>query len=308
MKLFVAGATGVLGRPTVARLAEAGHDVRAVARTPAKAELVRRLGATPVEADLFDPASVRRVVDRCEAVLHLATSIPPTRRAVRRSAWAMNDRLRRVATRVLVDAALDAGADRFVKEAIAFVYEGDGDRWLDEESPVLDTPVIASAFDAEREVARFSDGGGTGVVLRFGLFHGPEASTTDDALRLAKLRVAFPMIGDGNDWFPTIHTDDAADAVVAALRAPAGLYNATGPAATKREFTDAFSAAFGLPRLRLLPAALARAGGRAAVTHMLRSQRVSARRFTEATGWGPRHGDIRTSWAAVAAAREAPVG
>src|SRR5437588_3795696 len=106
MKVFVAGATGVLGRRAVARLVEAGHDVTAVARGPEKAALVRGLGATPVEVDLFDADAVAAAVVGHDVVCNLATSIPPIRKAAMPSAWATNDRIRREASRNLVDGAM----------------------------------------------------------------------------------------------------------------------------------------------------------------------------------------------------------
>jgi 2-alkyl-3-oxoalkanoate reductase len=304
MKVFVAGATGVLGRPTLARLVAEGHDVRAVARSAAKSELVRSLGARPVQVDLFDPVAVRSAVEGVDAVMHLATHIPPIHRAVLPSAWATNDRLRREGTRILVDAALDAAVGRFVKESLAFVYEDGGDRWLDEDTPVVETRVQASVFDAEREVRRFGASGGAGVVVRLGMFYGPDATSTDEALRLARLRIGAPVMGGAGQFHPAVHTDDAASAVVAALHAPPGTYNAAGTPATKRQFLDAFSDAFGLPRLRLVPGRLVRATTAGMASFMLRSQRVSSRSLAEATGWEPAHPDIGDGWAAVAAARQ----
>jgi nucleoside-diphosphate-sugar epimerase len=308
MKVFVAGGTGVVGRPLLHRLVAEGHDVRALARSPQKADLVRRAGATPVEADLFDPEAMRRALEGVDAALHAATSIPPTRRALRRSAWAAHDRLRREGTRVLVDAALRAGIERVVKESIAFVYPDGGDAWIDEDTPPHDSPMLSSTFAAEREVERFSAAGGTGVTVRLGMFYGPEATTTDDALRVARMRLAFPVMGRPEQYHPSIHTDDAAAALAASLRAPAGLYNAAGTPSTKREFADAFAEAFGLRRLRIVPRWLAvvSTGGRMA--YALSSQRVSSARFTEATGWRPDHPGIREGWAAVAAARAERAG
>ena len=82
MKVFVAGATGVLGRATVPRLVAAGHEVRGAARSPEKADQLRAQGAEPVTVDLFDPASVRAAVDGCQGVVHMATNIPPLTKAL----------------------------------------------------------------------------------------------------------------------------------------------------------------------------------------------------------------------------------
>ena len=140
-KIFVAGATGVLGRRAVKQLVEAGHDVTGVARTPEKAELVRSLGATPVTVDLFDAGAVKEAVAGHDVVMNLATHIPPLSKAPLPGAWNENNRIRSEASRNLVDAALAAGAARYIQEAIAFMYPDSGDAWIDEDKP-LDVPAL----------------------------------------------------------------------------------------------------------------------------------------------------------------------
>ena len=127
MKVFVAGATGVLGRAAIPRLVAAGHEVRGAARSPEKADQLRAQGAEPVTVDLFDPASVRAAVDGCQGVIHMATNIPPLTKAWKGSAWATNDRLRREGTQVIADACRDAGVEVLVKETVSFFYEDGGD-------------------------------------------------------------------------------------------------------------------------------------------------------------------------------------
>src|SRR5438093_7317373 len=127
MKVFVAGATGVLGRPTVRALVEAGHEVRGTARSAEKAEMLRSFDAEPVEVDLFDPDALRAGVAGSKAVLHFATKIPPITRMRWMGAWRENDRLRTLASRHLVDAAIDSGAQVFVYESSTFIYGEHGD-------------------------------------------------------------------------------------------------------------------------------------------------------------------------------------
>jgi nucleoside-diphosphate-sugar epimerase len=245
---------------------------------------------------------VHKAVVGSDAIVHLATHIPPARKAARMSAWATNDRLRREATRHLVDAAAVEGIERVVKESIGFVYPDMGEEWIDESSAVVDNPIQASTFASERFVTDFTEAGGVGVVLRFGMFYGPDASTTDEAVRFAKYRLAWPVLGDGSQRHPALHTDDAATAVAAALRAPAGIYHVVGDPPTKREFADAFSEAFGFGRLKLAPERLVRAGG-SKLDFALRSQRISPDRFVHATGWKAAHPTIEEGWRCVAAAR-----
>src|SRR5919198_6663448 len=118
MKAFLTGATGAIGPATVRGLLARGHQVRAVARTDEKAAQLRVLGAEPVAVDLFDGDACKAAVDGCGAVLHLATNVPPLRRMASKKGWDMHNRLRTIATKVLVDAALATGVSTFVKESV----------------------------------------------------------------------------------------------------------------------------------------------------------------------------------------------
>ena len=155
MKVFVTGATGVLGRPVVRRLVAAGHTVRGLSRSPENAALLRRLGAEPVDADLFDLVSLQVALRDADAVFHLATKIPPSTRSWRLSAWAENDRIRRDGTRALVTAALASPTVKtFVYPSFALVYPESGDEWIDaENTPAAPTAIEATTLDAEAEVA-----------------------------------------------------------------------------------------------------------------------------------------------------------
>src|SRR6266498_5952626 len=103
-------------------LLEKDHQVRAVARTDDKAAQLRAQGAEPVAVNLFDGDAVKVAVDGCEAVLHLATNVPPLRRMASKKGWATHNRIRTNATKNLVDAALATGVTTFVKESVTFVY------------------------------------------------------------------------------------------------------------------------------------------------------------------------------------------
>jgi nucleoside-diphosphate-sugar epimerase len=288
MKVFVSGATGAVGRPTIPLLVAAGHEVTAVARTDEKRAEVEAAGARGIAVDLFDPGAVATAVAGQDAVVNLATNIPPIVRAARPSAWATNDRLRREASAHLVDGAIAAGAGRFVQESVVFLYPDSGDRWIDASSTApAPTPVVASALEAEAQAARFTDAGGVGVVLRFGMFYGPGLSHTETFLRMARWGLAYSA-GDRSRYTSSIQVDDAAAAVVAALGAPAGIYDIVDdePLASDA-YADALAAAAGRKRYLRVPGRLARLGG-AQAEAVTRSQRVSNRRFREVAGWSPR--------------------
>src|ERR1700704_1280423 len=126
MRVFVAGATGVIGRRAVSRLVAAGHEVTGVSRSPEKDALLESLGARPVRVDLFDADALRVAVAGHDAVVNVTTKIPPIAQMTRASAWDENERIRRVASGNLVDAAIAAGASVFVQESLAFMYGDHG--------------------------------------------------------------------------------------------------------------------------------------------------------------------------------------
>jgi nucleoside-diphosphate-sugar epimerase len=309
MKVFVAGATGVLGRATVPRLIAAGHQVSGVARSPEKARQLRAQGAEAVEVDLFDLAQMRTALAGCDAAVHMATHIPPMTKAWRTKAWAINDRLRREGTAVLTQAARHAGVSRLVKESVCFFYTDQGDAWIDEDSPLDEQPFARASLDAERAAVGFTAAGASGVALRFGLFYSADARSLNESLSLARRGIG-PMIGRPESYQPSIHVDDAATAVVAALHAPPGYYNVADRPITKGQWNDAFASAFGIDKhLRATPkAVLAAAGKKASV--MAASRRVCSQRFTDATGWSPAQSDacvglktVADAWAAQGGGR-----
>jgi nucleoside-diphosphate-sugar epimerase len=284
----------------VGLLAKAGHDVTGVARSDQRMTMLRNLGATPVTVDLFDAEAVRQAVAGHEVVCNLATHIPPTRRMAMPGAWVENDRIRSEACRHLVDAALAAGSTRYIQESIGFLYKDAGDVWIDESFPLDSVANLRSAVTAEANAARFSEAGGVGIVLRFAAFYGPDSETTLSTIRLARRRIA---AGAGRrSFFSSIATDDTATAVVAALAAPAGIYNIGDNEPVRREeYFAALASALGVRPPMIAPAVAARLmGARGAV--LTRSQRLSNRRFVEATGWKPEFPSVREGWPAVVAA------
>jgi nucleoside-diphosphate-sugar epimerase len=297
MKIFLAGGTGVVGTRALPALVAAGHDVSAVARTDAKADLVRSLGGEPVTVDLFDRDAVRDAVVGHEVVVNLATSIPPLTKAARGSAWTTNERLRREASSHLVDGALHTGADRYIQESIAFPYVDNGDQWIDEDHPVDQIGPFAGARDAEAAAARFAERGGNGVVLRFAQFYAPDSSHTQAFTTSVRRRVN-PFLGDPGGYTSFIHAEDAGGAVVAALRAPSGTYNvADDEPVTRAEAGRIVAEALGVKPPHAVPRAV-RAATPASAKLLMRSLRVSNGRFKEATGWQPTRPSIRGSWPA----------
>jgi nucleoside-diphosphate-sugar epimerase len=297
MNIFIAGATGVLGHRAVTQLLGAGHQVTGIARSPHKQAQLRAIGAHPVEVSLFDAAAVAGAVAGHDAVCNLATAIPTGEAAASLDAWEVNDRIRRHGSRHLVDAALAAGARAYVQESITLVYADGGDDWLEEAAPVDVTEVTGSALDAEAEAARFASHGGNGVALRFGYFYGPDSAHVLATLDAA--RAGQPVeIGPAAAFRPTVTTDDAAAAVLAAIGAPGGTYNVADDRPLRRaEHVDALARALGDGPLAP-PAAIELPS---AFSMLLRSQRVTSRRFREVTGWKPRLPSAWEGWPRVLA-------
>lgn len=193
LRLLVTGGTGVLGRALRPLAEAAGHELA----MPRHEEL-----------DLFDAAAVADAVRDVDGVLHLATRVRSLDQVHDPEAWQENDRLRADASRILVDAAIGAGAEVYVQPTVTFVYPSRGP--ASEDTPVGDVlPILRSALVAEGEAERFARTGGRGIVLRFGLLDGP---------------------GTGNDepWTDfgaTLHVADAGRALLSALALPSGIYN-----------------------------------------------------------------------------------
>ncbi len=136
MRILLTGATGVIGRRLLPLLIGAGHSVTAVARRPQSHAELARAGAVPIEVDLFAADAVRKAVAGHDAVINLATHLPAGWRIFLPGAWAENDRIRRLASANLVDAAIATGAARFIQESFAPVYPDRGGEWIDERTPI----------------------------------------------------------------------------------------------------------------------------------------------------------------------------
>jgi UDP-glucose 4-epimerase len=276
-KIVITGSTGVIGRRAVRELVATGRRITGVARSARGRERLESRGARAVEVDVFDEASLRRAFEGADAVVNLLTHIPDIDRMADPSAWEDNDRLRTEASARIARAARDGRVKRLVQESIAFVYDDGGEAWLDEDAPAAGGGVTTTALTAERNARELFDG--DTVVLRFGLFTGPDSGFTTAALEAAR-RGASSAVGPPGAYRPMLWLDDAAAAIAAALRAPAGTYNvADADPPTNAEIDASLAAAAGRKVLR---------PGAQQDGPLARSQRVSSRRLREATGWVPR--------------------
>ncbi|SDY96821.1 Nucleoside-diphosphate-sugar epimerase [Amycolatopsis xylanica] len=299
MKVFVTGGTGAIGGHVIPTLIAAGHEVSALARSPEKAAVLTGQGAKPVSVSIFDTKALTKAFAGHDAVVNLASSIPPMTKFLYASAWKDNDRIRTLGSAAVVDAALAAGAGRVIQESVSMLYRDHGPRWVDEDAPVDDYPMTQGNLAAEANAKRFTGAGGAGIVLRLGWFYGPGAAHSEQILAQARRRVGLVMGAPGG-YVSSIHMTDAGSAVAAALTAPAGIYNVVDDEPlTKREFADALARAAGKRSWVRGPGRVALVLGDR-VTSLTRSLRVRNTRFRTATGWRPEYPSAREGWIATA--------
>jgi len=241
---------------------------------------------------------VRRVIAGHDAVINLATHIPSSAvKIMIRWAWRTNDRIRREASAAIATAAIAEGVGRMIQESFALIYPDRGDAWIDESMPVAPTSYNRSVLDAERSARRFMESGGAGVVLRFGGLYGPDALLAE-MLEMMR-RGMSPVPGDPGAFLSSLSQDDAATAVVAALGVPAGTYNAVEDEPMRRgDWTRSLATAAGFPVPRPIPAWMTAIGG-SMLRLMSRSERVSNRRFRDASGWAPKYPKASDAWGDV---------
>lgn len=277
MRVAVLGATGVLGRSVLPALAGRGHAVVAVARDPAR---VASQGARvrAVRGDILDPATLAAPLAGCDAVLHLATAIPPPG-----GDWTMNDRVRREGTRNLLAAAVAARVPRYVQQSIAMLHAGPREVLATEDSPLAPGPNQVSALDME---ALVREAPLDWVILRGGLFYGPGTGRWE-AWNAAARAHHLVTPGDGDDYVSLVHVEDMAAAVVLAAesRLARAVLNVVDDAPVTYRALFAHVA-------RLHGAPPPAAGGPLA----LASFRVGNARAREHLGWSPRYPDYRSGW------------
>ena len=308
MRVFLAGATGVIGRSLVGLLQDAGHEVTGMTRSPERAQQLRGRGAEAVVCDALDADAVRATMLAAEpeALIHELTDIPPDLQPRKfKTQLAATNRLRREGTRNLVAAAGDAGIGRIVAQSIAFAYAPEGDWVVDERAPLaLEAPPPMDATtqaiaELERQVLEAG-----GIVLRYGFFYGPGTAFASNGFYAELVRKRqFPVIGSGEGRWSFIHVDDAARATVAAIeRGSPGVYNIVDDdPVTAREWIPVYATAMGAKRPLRVPKWIGRlAGGRAAVAGMTTQRAASNAKAKRELGWAPEHASWRDGFRTAA--------
>jgi nucleoside-diphosphate-sugar epimerase len=282
MKIFIAGATGVLGRSLVPLLVQQGHTVRALVRSPEKAPV--GAGVELLRGDLLSEETKERLpalVSGCQAVLHIATAIP--RDFGTPGAWDANTRLRIEGTRSLLDASLAVGVEQYVQQSIALAYEDGGDHWLDESTPFDTSPARARTsgpvIEMERMVRAVPPDRLAWCILRGGSFVGRGTAQESIIQRLHEGLEHVPC--DGSNYISPVNVADMAEAIVASLqRAPGGsIFNIVDEPLRQGDYMDRLAALAGAPLPPRDPAT--------PCPPSLRCSNEAARR---ALGWSPTRG------------------
>jgi nucleoside-diphosphate-sugar epimerase len=279
----------------VKALATAGHQVRATARSDKSRAQLLQLGAQPIAVDVYDSAALEQAMAGCDAVVRLTTKLPKSVMGMRaRSAWDETNRLRTIGARRAVEAATAAGVHVYVTESFFAAYRSSGDAFVTEASGSDDgdLPTMKALLETERQAHRFAAVGGRGIALRFGGFYSADHPGTQELLQMLEKRW-LPVIGHGDNFYPSLHLDDAANAIVSALAAPSGVYNVCDDVPVRwSEFLDRTAQLIGAPRPMRVPALLGPLVMGYPWRWMSRSVRMSNEKFKSETSWKPRYHDV----------------
>jgi 2-alkyl-3-oxoalkanoate reductase len=313
MKVFVAGATGALGRQLVPQLVARGHEVVGMTRSASKQDLVRSLGARPVVVDALDPDAVDQAVASAdpEVIVHELTalsgpiSMRDARHPDRSSAAKMTNRLRTEATDHLLAAGRAVGARRFVAQSFgAFRFARTGGPVQTEADPIDPDPRqtgLEAILYLEQAVTTIE--WGEGLALRYGGFYGPGTgiSLAPDAPMAGPIRKRrFPIVGDGGGVWSLIHIEDAAAATAVAVeRGRPGIYNVVDDQpAPVREWLPVLASALGAKPPRRIPRWLGRLlAGEMATLMMTDARGASNEKAKRELGWKPHYASWRQGFA-----------
>jgi nucleoside-diphosphate-sugar epimerase len=310
MRVFVAGATGAIGRQLVPRLVAAGHEVHGMTRSESKQAMLSELGAVPLVADALDPDQVAEAVAtaRPDVIVHQLTAIPEAvdmRHPDR--AFELTNRLRTEGTDHLLSAGQAVGVRGFVAQSNIAAYARTGATVKSEEDPVDVSPAgvmhaNVAAID-HLEEAVLSATWTEGIVLRYGWFYGPGTSMAPgkESYELVRKR-KFPLVGDGGGVWSFIHVADAAEATVAAVEhGGRGIYNVVDddPAAVA-EWLPALAEQLGAKKPMRVPRFVGRLfAGEFGMVLMTELRGASNAKAKRELAWRPAHPSWRQGLAAA---------
>jgi nucleoside-diphosphate-sugar epimerase len=307
MKIFLAGATGALGRQLLFGLAERGHDVTGMTRSEAKRPLIRDLGGRPVVADALDPEAVAQAVAHAEpdVIVHQLTAIPAALN-MRRFArdFAETNRLRTEGTDHLLAAGRAVGVGAFVAQSYApAIFARTGGPVKVEDDPLDSRPPeqVRPTVEAIRHLEDAVTGADwtRGVVLRYGGFYGPGTSMSlgaEGTMLEAIRKRQVPVVGDGGGVWSFVHIEDAADATIQAIEGDGrGIYNVVDDEpAPVAQWLPAAAEAVGAKPPRRVPRWLGRVfAGEFGVVSMTEARGASNGKAKRELHWQPHHASWR---------------
>ena len=311
MRVFVAGATGAMGKQLVPRLVEAGHEVHGMTRSESKQAMLYELGAVPVVADALDPDQVAEAVARArpDVIVHQLTAIGAIDMRHFDRDFAPTNRLRTEGTDHLLSAGQAIGVRRFVAQGVAGygAYARTGGPMKSEEDPLDATPAreMRQTLVAIRHLEEAVLGAEwtEGIVLRYGVFYGPGTSLAPGAEQFELVRRRrFPLVGDGGGMWSFIHVADAAAATVAAVeRGTRGVYNVVDDdPAPVAVWLPALAQTLGAKKPMRVPRFIGRLfAGEAGVVMMTELRGASNAKAKRELTWRPAHPSWRQGFAAA---------
>ena len=309
MRVFVAGATGAIGRQLVPRLVASGHEVHGMTRSESKQAMLYELGAVPVVADALDPDQVAEAVGRArpDVIVHQLTAIGALDMRHFDRDFALTSRLRTEGTDHLLSAGQAVGVRRFVAQSYFASYARIGAAVKSEEDPFDRSPVremretLAAIRHLEEAVlgARWTEG----IVLRYGAFYGPGTSMAPGGQQSELVRKRkFPLVGDGGGVWSFIHIADAAEATVAAVEhGSRGVYNIVDDdPAPVAKWLPALAQELGAKKPMRVPRFIGRLfAGEAGVVMMTELRGASNAKAKRELAWHPAHPSWRQGLAAA---------
>ena len=309
MRIFVAGATGAMGKQLVPRLVTAGHQVTGMTRTEAKQNALRALGAEPVIADALDPEQVADVVAQAQpdVIVHQLTAIATLDLRHFDRDFALTNRLRTEGTDHLLSAGRAVGVERFIAQSYtSWPYARTGGAVKGEDDPLDPTPAreMRESLAAIRHLEAAVTGADwtEGIVLRYGGFYGPGTSMSPGGEQLEMIRKRkFPVVGNGQGMWSFVHIADAAEATVLAVEhGQRGIYNVVDDEpAPVAEWLPAMAESIGAPRPWHVPRFVGRLlAGEAGAVMMTETRGASNVKAKRELGWEPRHPSWRAGIAA----------
>ena len=309
MKVFVAGATGAMGKQLVPQLLTAGHQVVGMTRSESKQAVLRELGAQSVVADALDPEQLAGAVAAAEpdVIVHQLTAIAALDLRHFDRSFALTNRLRTEGTDHLLSAARAVGVERFVAQSFTgWPYARTGGPVKSEDDPLDPSPAreMRESLAAIRHLEEAVVGADwtEGIVLRYGGFYGPGTSMAPGGEQIEMVRKRkIPVVGNGAGVWSFIHVADAAEATVAAVdHGRRGIYNVVDDEpAPVSEWLPGLAVAIGAPRPWHVPRWVGRlAAGEAGTVMMTEIRGASNAKAKRELGWQPRHASWRQGFAA----------